>query len=70
MSANNKNITWVKTSDNVWQAEAYRTPVYVATITKVANDYNLLINPGSVTLGPYTTLNLAKNAFRKYLFDK
>jgi hypothetical protein len=65
-----KNITWVKTGDDTWQAEAYRAVTYTAVITKTGNDHSVVVNPGAVALGVFPTLRNAKNSFRKYLFDK
>lgn len=70
MSSSNKNLTWNKTSGSTWQAEAYRTVTYTAVITKTGNNHVLVINPGSVAGGTFSTLKAAKNAFRKYLFTK
>ncbi len=61
---------WAKTTDTTWQAEAYRAVTYVAVITKTGNNHALVVNPGAVAVGTYTTLKNAKNGFRKYLFDK
>lgn len=70
MSTSNKSITWNRTSETTWQAEAYRTVTYTAVITKTGNDHALVVNPGAVAVGTFATLGLAKNAFRKFLFDK
>lgn len=65
-----KNITWNKTTDTTWQAEAYRTVTYTAVITKTGALHALVVNPGAVAVGTYATLRNAKNAFRKYLFTR
>lgn len=65
---NNKNLSWKKTSDTTWQAEAYRGTTYTAVITKTGDNHVLVINPGAVAGGTFDTLKKAKNYFRKYLF--
>lgn len=68
--SDNKNNTWTKTSDTTWQAKAYRTVTYTAVITKTGNNHALVVNPGAIAVGTFETLKAAKNAFRKFLFDK
>lgn len=63
-------INWNKASDTTWTADARRSVTYTATITKTGNNHALVVNPGAIAVGTYATLRNAKNAFRKFLFDK
>ena len=64
-------VSWNRISDTQWQTKAHRAGNWVGTITlgAGANPYSLTISGGGGTT-TWPTLRNAKNAFRRFLFDK
>ena len=63
-------ITWWKASNTTWETKNdHRGYSGEITIGAKPDPYTLEINPGAI-ISQHPTYRLAKNEYRKFLFDK